>query len=193
METIIQNADQLQRQALAAVKQMGLDSQLSKYGQFNVVGSAVYNLMTWRDIDFDLVMPAVPDNKTYWDIVQCIFTVPGVKKLTLVDNRDLEEKDRPKSMYIGVSYKDAENETWKLDIRVLSKDSVTTDSIAELIKLKLTEDSRLHILEIKSQVHTNPKYHKGFSSVDIYNAVLLNGVKDLSGFEKYLATLGKSL
>jgi hypothetical protein len=60
-----------------------------------------------------------------------------------------------------------------------------------LIKEKLTEESKKTILEIKSQVHDNPNYHKLFSSTDIYEAVLLQRVKNLSEFKNYLKKIDK--
>lgn len=193
MKSLIETSDSLQKEVLNIVTETGLVHISSEIGELNLVGSAAYNLMTWRDIDFNLITPDTPKDSDYWKLVQHIFMISGVKKLTLVDNRANIEKDRPKSMYIGVTYEDSNKESWKIDIRLLSKDDVTTDTIADLINQKLTEETRLYILEIKTQVHDNPRYHKGFSSVDIYNAVLLQGVKTLAGFEKYLNSLGKSL
>lgn len=193
MNLLIENANNLQKETNDLIAKMQLNDKLTPIGELKLVGSATYNLMTWRDVDFDLVTPAIPDNDIYLKAVKSLFETSGVRKVTLVDNRNQKEKDRPKSMYIGLSYEDEKGEIWKFDIRLLSKESVTTNIIENLIKSKLTDNLRVCILDIKSQVHNNPKYHKGFSSVDIYNAVLLNGVTDIDGFVKYLATLGKSL
>ena len=149
--------------------------------------------MTWRDLDFDLVTPVLPDNKVYFTLVKYLFNLPEVKKLTLVDNRNLEGRDRPRSLYIGLQYIDSKNEIWKLDIRLLPKEDVVTDRVADLVHEKLTDTFRHYILEIKTKVHNNPKYHKSFSITDIYNAVLLKNITDLGGFESYLKTVGKSL
>lgn len=193
MNPLIENANNIQKDALAVIKNIELEKISSEIGQLNLVGSAVYNLMTWGDIDFDLITRGTPTDADYWKLAKSIFEIKGVRKLTLVDNRNSIETDRPKSMYIGVSYEDPKKKIWKLDIRLLSQEATITDEVARLINQKLTEETRIYILEIKSQVHNNPKYHKGFSSVDIYNAVLIHGVKTLDEFEKYLSTLGKSL
>ena len=71
--------------------------------------------------------------------------------------------------------------------------NINYDDFEKLIKEKITKKSRIAILQIKSQVCDNPKYHKEFSSVDIYEAVLLFGVKDIEGFREYLAKKGKNL
>jgi len=193
MIDLIQEQNKLQKQACEVVEKLHLKNILGKYGEFNLVGSVEYGLMTWRDIDINLVMQTNPTDSQYWDIVKAIFSLPKVKLITLADNRQKVEADRPKSMYLGIKYEDFENNTWKIDIRLLAKESVTTDRITQLIKDKMTNETREIILQIKSQVHDNPKYHKGFSSVDIYESVLLSGVKDVNGFREYLLKLGKSL
>jgi len=193
MTDLLEEQNKLQKRAFEVIRKLDLNNILGKYGQFSLVGSIEYGLMTWRDIDANLAMQTYPTDSQYWDIVKAIFSLPKVKLLTLADNRQQEEIDRPKSMYLGIKYEDDENNTWKIDIRLLAKESITTDRVAKLVKENITEESRIIILQIKSQVCDNPKYHKTFSSVDIYEAVLLSGVKDLSGFREYLSKQGKSL
>ena len=193
MTDLTEEQNKLQKQAFVVIEKLDLNNILGKYGQFDLVGSIEYGLMTWRDIDANLAMQTDPTDSEYWEIVKVIFSVPKVRLLTLADNRQQLETDRPKSMYLGIKYEDDEKNVWKIDIRLLAKESITTDKIAQLIKENITEESRMVILQIKSQVCDNPKYHKAFSSVDIYEAVLLSGVKDLSGFREYLSKQGKSL
>jgi len=193
MTDLIKEQNKLQKQAFEVIKKLDLNNILGKYGQFSLVGSIEYSLMTWRDIDANLTMQAYPKDTEYWEIVKAIFLLPKVKLLRLADNRQQVEADRPKSMYLGIKYEDDENNIWKIDIRLLAKESITTDRIAQLIQENITEETRIIILQIKSQVCDNPKYHKSFSSVDIYEAVLLSGVKDMDGFREYLSKQGKSL
>jgi len=193
MTDLLAEQNKLRKQAFEVIEYLGLNNILGKYGQFSLVGSIEYGLMTWRDIDANLAMQTDPTDNEYWEIVKTVFSLPKVKLLTLADNRQQIEADRPKSMYLGIKYEDDESNIWKIDIRLLAKESITTDRVAQLIKEKITEESRIIILQIKSLVCDNPKYHKAFSSVDIYEAVLLSGVKDLSGFREYLSKQGKSL
>ena len=58
---------------------------------------------------------------------------------------------------------------------------------------KLNPDNKKIILEIKSAIADNPQYRKNIFSVDIYNAVLKEGVKDLDQFKAYLKKTNKSL
>lgn len=193
MIDLLKEQNILQKHAREIVKKLNLNNILGAYGEFRVVGSVEYGLMTWRDIDAQVVMLHDPTDDEYFNAVKSLFSLPKVKVLTLADNRQHLESNRPKSMYVGIRYEDDEKNTWKIDIRLLAKESVTTDRIAQLIKENITEESRITILHIKSLVCDNPKYHKVFSSVDIYEAVLLSNVTDLDGFKEYLLKQGKSV
>jgi hypothetical protein len=193
MNNLIQDQERLQKQALGVIQKLNLENILSKYGEFELMGSIKYGLMTWRDIDANLIMEKDPGNDEFWEITKQLFASLHVKLLTVVDNRQQIEKDRPKSMYVGIKYKDKNDEIWKIDLRLIARNQITPDKIASLISEKITEETRKIILEIKSQVHDNPKYHKVFSSVDIYKAVLLEDVDNLVNFKKYLINQGKNL
>ncbi|MEI6327375.1 MAG: hypothetical protein WCO78_04650 [Candidatus Roizmanbacteria bacterium] len=176
----------LQNEAIAVVEKLNLRPLLGRYGHFTLVGSIVYGLMTWRDIDINLIMPHVPTDTEYSEISRSISSLPQVVRVTHADNRQLVEADRPRSMYLGIRYMDDAKNIWKIDVRLLTADAVTTDRIADLIEKNITDESRRIILDIKSQVHDDQQYHKAFSSVDIYEAVLIHGVTDIDGFTKYL-------
>ncbi len=59
------------------------------------------------------------------------------------------------------------------------------DDLAE----KLTPEARPVILRIKSQVWQDKEYRRSFGAVDIYRAVLDDGVSDVAGFREYLAAI----
>ncbi|MBP9702434.1 hypothetical protein KBD69_01990 [Candidatus Woesebacteria bacterium] len=189
----LNNQKLLQKQAYLVVEQLDLRNILNNVGDFQLVGSIEYGLMTSRDIDANLMMNESPTDSDFWSIVKPIFSKIGVKSITIADNRSGAEVDRPKSMYLGIKYEDNEKNIWKIDIRFLAKESVTTDRIAKLIEENITDETRQIILKIKSLVCDNPKYHKDFSSVDIYEAVLLSNVKNIADFNNYLLAIGKSL
>ena len=187
MKELVEKQNKLQEEAFETLEQLGLEKLLTPFGEFKFVGSIEYGLMTWRDIDADLFVKNVPSDELYWQIVQTIFCQPEVELLMLADNRNGDtEPNRPKSMYLGIKYLNAHGNKWRFDIRILRKEDDMTNKVKTMIEQKIDEQKRLAILEIKSQVHDNPKYHKEFSSVDIYEAVLLHGIKTLADFKKYL-------
>lgn len=177
----------LQDQAHQVIKRLGLMPTLEKHGQVEIVGSLKHGLMTWRDIDLNVVTQSCLIDEIFWPIVHTIFPISGVKSVHLADNRTQLEKKRPKSLYLGIKYEDVRGEIWKIDIRFLDKQSVQVNEIDRLLMHLMTGELKEIILHIKSQVDNDPQYHRSFSSVDIYKAVLLGGVKDLSAFRRYLA------
>lgn len=189
---LLRNQEKLQREAKEVIEKLNLVKILSQYGKVNVVGSLRYGLMVWRDIDIDLVLENEILEINYWKIVKKLFSNKKIQSMTLSDNRKIEDKNRPKSLYIGIKYLDNEENIWKIDIRLSNENDLNTGKIENLINEKITSKNRVTILEIKSQVCDNPKYHKEFSSVDIYEAVLISGVKNLEEFTNFLKLKGKN-
>lgn len=61
------------------------------------------------------------------------------------------------------------------------------------IKDSLKEEHRLPILQIKHAISSHPKYRKQIFSVDIYKAVIEDGVRDLAGFKGHLQETNRTL
>ena len=62
------------------------------------------------------------------------------------------------------------------------------NSIIDLVKPEFKDT----IIQIKSELMKDPDYHKRFSSVDLYNAVCINGVKNLADFYKFIKLFDRS-
>lgn len=180
----IKKQNTLQQQAKEVLNHLDLIDILSKYGEVKIVGSMALDLMTWPDIDIDLVSKEIND-KDYFEMVIYIFSQKSIKHLMLIDNRSSFEKNRPKSMYIGIVY-NFDGVDWKIDIRYLDSSSASADDDVKQIKSKLTTENIKKILEIKTALHNHPKYRKDFSGYDIYQAVL---EKNISTVEEYSALL----
>jgi len=189
--TIEETSNQLRKDAIKIIETIQLEKILSPFGKFKIVGSLSYDLMSWRDIDIDLITSALPNDADYWKIVPTLFAIKNITSINLADNRNQTEKNRPKSMYIGLNYLDENHNKWKIDIRILTQKDVTSNKIENLIIQKMNAENRRTILEIKSQVCDNPNYHKTFSSADIYEAVLQHNVKTTETFIEYLSQIGK--
>jgi hypothetical protein len=116
-----------------------------------------------------------------------------VTLVTLVDNREALEKNRPKSMYIGGRYQTANGDFWKIDIRFLQEQHSVAGKQMDTILSKLTADKKRAILQVKHVVAQDPRYRHEISSVDIYEAVLDKGVRDIAGFKDYMKESGIKL
>ena len=96
-------------------------------------------------------------------------------------------------MYIGGKYQTDGGVIWKLDIRFVSEQHAIAQKYIDSINSKLTDGKRRAILSIKHVVAQDPRYRTEISSVDIYKAVLTNGITDLAGFKKQLRESGIEL
>ena len=186
-------AKDLEKEAKSVLKDTNLIKLLSKHGKVEIVGSLALGLLVWRDIDIDVVMNRNFDTDKYFQMVIELFKHKNIKDLRLIDNRTSFEKNRPKSMYIGVFYQKQVGEKWKIDIRFVHKKDAYAIDYLNVIRSKLNKKNRLNILKIKETVYTHPLYGKEFSSVDIYEAVLIHGIHNIRDFNIYLHKQGKNL
>ncbi|MBT7914861.1 hypothetical protein HN588_13240 [Candidatus Bathyarchaeota archaeon] len=99
-ELIVQEVE-LQRQAHEVLDALNLLHFLSKYGRPKIVGSVALGLMTWRDIDIDLEITGEIREEDFWQTAKYLLAQDEITLVTLVDNREIIEKNRPPSMYIG--------------------------------------------------------------------------------------------
>lgn len=179
----------LHEQAEKILKELNLIKVLERCGDTKIVGSYALELMSWPDID--IVVVTEPDYKQYLDLVNYLFEKENVYSLNLQDFRKSIYPDRPKGIYCGISYLVKPKTFWKIDIWFLPDDK--TLNIVNEIKSQLTDTTRIIILKIKNEMREKTKHGKEVSGVDVYKAVLDNGVKDLEGFSQYLKQRGREL
>lgn len=202
---LLKNQNRLQSEAQEILDKLELMQLLEKYGEAEVIGSVALGLMTWRDIDIEVVCKELKRE----DLAELVSEL--IKKpLRRIDFGVADNRPRfgthskiPKSLYIGMKYygddiPDGELLSsnplvWKLDLHFLLKEDARGREKTRQLKQKLTEEKRRTILEIKDQIASNPKYRKQIFSMDIYEAVLDYGIKDLEGFKEYLRKSGREL
>lgn len=183
----------LQQQASKLLHDLHLMDILQLAGQPKLVGSADMGLMVWPDIDLEVVSPGRPDLPRALDIVRRLMLEAGVGKLNIVDERQTTKPDIPRGIYIGpdVMHGDV---TWQVDIWIINRDEASKrHQFVNGIAAMLNNANRSTILQLKQTIAASDKYHRGISSVDIYTAVLDQGVTDMAGFEAYLQQTGRTL
>lgn len=204
MVDLFKQQNQLQKQAYQVLKKLNLVEILSRFGKPNIIGSLNLGLMTWRDIDIEVIVEKI-DLGDITEIVSNLI-LQGHKRIDfgVTDNRGKDKTPRtPTGIYLGIKYfgddiKPKERfgrseKVWKIDIHfVLPRDSQAIQKTKELAS-KLTEEKKKAILEIKKEVTKSPKHRKEIFTIDVYNAVLNHGVKSLEKFKKFLGKRGKEL
>ena len=176
-KTLMAEADEL-------LYQRGLLAVLQRYGKAYITGSYFLNTMTWRDLDLYVDGTGMSDEDFFLlgsDIAGAI--EPGKMHYR---NEFILRSGLPRGKYWGV-YTDILGAPWKIDLWVLETSLCEQYmAVAEDLKARMDEESRLAILDIKGQVCGHPDYRKKFLSVDVYDAVLKDGVRGMEGFSKWL-------
>ena len=98
---------------------------------------------------------------------------------------------RDERYFFMVLYESGAESDWKIDISFWLVESVRPEPIHDMVVQKLTPETRLAILRIKDVWWKQPSYRQEVSSVDIYDAVLLHGIRTLNEFDQYLIERGK--
>ena len=166
--------------------QSGLLDVLGQYGTPYVVGSYALDLMVWRDLDIQLETIAL-------NLAQC-FSLGGALasllrplRMHFRDEHLARTAGLPQGYYWGLHLGDTAQSGWKIDVWATGPEQALTlrrdhDALARA----LTPESRRIILEIKAAIWNHPGYRRTFSSYDVYQAVVQDGVTSDGGFWTYL-------
>lgn len=193
MNKLLQQQDALQNEANLLIEKLELRKTLNKVGVMSVVGSVELGLMTWRDIDIEVFVEQASRDSISEVVKNLLNKAVNRIDFTFIDNNNNYLQAMPEGLYLGIKYKVEKDIAWKIDIWFVSgKHSEGFNHLTEL-KSKLTDEFKIIVLDIKSQIADNPKYKKEIMSVDIYDAVLNQNVKNLEEFKIYLKDRSKSL
>jgi hypothetical protein len=189
-EELFTRQDALQAEADAVERHLGLDKALKEWGDPVRVGSAALGLMVRPDLDITVVCPALDDAVTeaVAGVGAGLLRHPRVRQVTLRDDTGHWNTDPayPDGLYIGVKYRSLEGKDWNLDIWFVDEPDRQPD--LEHVKefpARLTDESRLAILDIKTAWADNAGYGSVVQSYDVYRAVLDDGVRDAAQFEEW--------
>jgi hypothetical protein len=169
----------------------GLREILTEYGEINIVGSYALRLMAWRDLDIHLVREHI-ERKSFFELGGRIANLLNPHRMHYRDQTIISTEGLPAGLYWGVYLGDERDGAWKIDIWMTdSNDFRATRECTERINRRLSVANRRTIIDIKTACWRHPQYRKGFSSVDIYDAVLDHGVNSIDEFWNFLRSRGR--
>lgn len=190
-DTILKLNDQIKSEADQLLYQKGLFNILRKYGVPHVTGSYSLNLMTWRDLDIYLETNDLSE-KYFFALGQEISSAFKPVKMHFRNELIAQTKGLPKGLYWGTYLGDERAGAWKIDTWAVEKEECKKLLDYTLaIRAKITPESALHIMNIKSKCWSDPLYRKKYNSGDIYEAVLEKNIGTIESFREYLTVLGK--
>lgn len=189
---LILQQNKLQKEGNNILEKLQLLQFLSKYGKPIITGSLATGLMTWRDIDIELV-DETKLSQNIFDTVSYLFGIDNIKNIQLNNNIGGRIRaNNPDGLYLGFQYQD--QELWKIDIWFIHNEKQHSGKDDVLwLKNNIDEEKRKSILIIKNQIAVHPKYRKTIFSTDIYDAVLKENIMSYEGFIEYINSKGKVL
>ena len=156
----------------------GLRDLLETFGEVHLTGSYTLELMTWRDLDIHIVRESL-DRVSFFELGGRIADLLEPHRMHFRDETIGETPGLPLGVYWGV-YAAA----WKIDVWASSReDFEPVKRFCDRIGERLTPETREAILAIKSAVCQHPEYRRGFTSADIYKAVLDRGMRRPEEFQ----------
>lgn len=165
----------------------GLLGILGKYGSPSVTGSYILGLMAWRDLDIYLESNEMTVGR-FFQLGADVASGMRPQRMNFRNEFLGRTPGLPLGFYWGVYVSGAALPVeWKIDIWAIDSEQLKTfqKSMSDL-KVRITDESRQAILEIKNQFWRHPEYHKKFASVDIYRAVLEENVRSVREFATWL-------
>ena len=180
----------LHKKALEIINELRLVEVLNEFGDVHIVGSVALELMSWPDID--IVVFGQPDYANFLKVVNSLFHENNIYSLNLQDFRKSIYPERPQGIYCGVKYLEKPETFWKIDIWFLPKSEDKALKTVQWVKKRIDDKNRELILKIKNEMRIKLKHGTKISGIDVYKAVLENGVKSLNEFRDYLKKSGSS-
>jgi hypothetical protein len=178
--------EQLHVEADDILEKKNLRKILNRYGIVHVTGSYALGLMTWRDLDVYLETENLTEEK-FFELGKEMVSVLQPVKMSFRNERLAKTKGLPLGLYWGIYLGDEKKGSWKIDIWGLSsKECEERLQFCDHIAERISDESKMKILEIKSRCWVDPLYRKFYTSNDIYTAVLDKHVHDVESFKLYL-------
>lgn len=165
----------------------GLRRLLDHFGEAHVVGSYALRLMVWRDLDIHIIRDRL-EAAAFFELGGRIASLLKPHRMHYRDETRVATPGLPTGLYWGIYLGDERKDAWKIDI--WASDAAAFEPVrayGERLAARLSESSRAAILRIKSACWQHPQYRRGFSSGDIYSAVLDHGVTDIDAFWRFLS------
>jgi hypothetical protein len=187
MDNSLQNLNTvIKKEADDILHGKGLLDILSSHGTAHISGSYALDLMTWRDLDIYLEAENITEQEFFLLGGKIASSLHPVK-MSFRNEILKGTEGLPNGLYWGIYLGDERNGAWKIDVWAINKAECNKllNFCADIEK-KLTPQTAANIMDIKSQCWKDPNYRRSYTSMDIYDAVLMEGVANIQAFKHYL-------
>ena len=183
--SLLQLNEAIKKEADTMLHEKGLLALLRSFGTPHVSGSYALDLMTWRDLDIYLEVEELNESR-FFSLGGQLASLLMPVKMSFRNETIAKTPGLPEGLYWGIYLGNERKGAWKIDIwAVLTAECKRLLDYCAAIQGKLNEQKATQILAIKSRCWQDPEYRRSYSSMDIYTAVLDEGIRDMEGFERY--------
>lgn len=185
----------LQTEATAILADLELSAAVTDVGPMLLAGSYVSGLMCWPDLDVMVYAGADFSPHDVLRLLQRIVDRPGVVGFDYRDERGPRSptgtvRDERYHMVVELA---RDGRTWRVDLTLWLNDPHTNVTAwHESLRETVTADQRSAILRIKDVWCRLPSYPDHVGGLQIYHAVLDDGVRTPKQFASWLAAHGYS-
>lgn len=191
LEEAKKRADRYQAAAQAIVEHYRFEKIFGSLGKFEYEGSYRYKLMVKPDIDAHVYADEI-DKEKVADIARQYLLRDDMIRVLVMDHRihskTLEPRPGfPQGVYFGLRWA-WEGELWNLDLWIFPQsEKKDPEFFVENWHKQLTPEQHDDILLLKHQLKEASLYNVEFHSVDVYRAVVNDGIKtveEIKGWRK---------
>lgn len=183
----------LQAEATAILADLDLIAIVADAGPMLLAGSYVSGLMCWPDLDVMVFTGADFSPRDVLRLLQRIIDRPGIVGFHYRDERGLRSptgaaRDERYHLVIELA---RHGRTWRIDLTLwLNDPHANVMAWHESLRDSVTAEQRRAILRIKDVWYRLPSYPDRVSGMQIYQAVLDDGVRTPREFAAWLAAHG---
>src|SRR2546428_4171119 len=176
---------ELKQEADILMQECRLSQLLASYPAWFIGGSYSYDLMCWRDLDVYVLDPE-HDLKRCFEVGYELTQRLSAWKSRFTNNVG-DVGAELNGFYWGIKLGDVRQGAWKLDVWFLDQVGYQQHvAYSAGMREKLTTENRSIILAIKEAYWQRPAYRDTINGDVIYRAVLGNGARTISDFERFI-------
>lgn len=190
-EELLERQAALQAEAAELLEDPAWTAVFADFGSPLVTGSYVSGLMSWRELD---VMVLGGADFTPYDVIQLlqrIVQLPGVVGFDYYDERGSRSptgRARDERYHVTITLERRSSGTWRIDLSIwLHDDHANVTEWHDALRESITVEQRLAVLRIKDVWHRLPTYPDEVGGLEIYTAVVDDGVRTTQQFSAWLA------
>ena len=188
-EELLARQSALQAEAQEVLAGLDLAALVADIGPLVVTGSFVSGLMCWRELD---VMVCVGDHfspREVLRLLQRIVARTGATALEYSDERGprcVTGQVRDERYHVPFAV-DRAGQSWRIDLTLWLHDAhLNVTRWHEELRERITSEQRRAVLRIKDEWHRRPEYPGEVGGLEVYTAVLEDGVRTPGQFAAWL-------